>query len=642
MRHAVLSGFLWCMAAAGLWAAAPAAYQEAVVQLKKKADGAVLRQQKLRLRLASSLHAIRMGGDVDAVDQQGHTALMLAAQAGEAEVFDLLLKDGADAGKRAPGDVCMLMLAAQGGEYDIFAKVYKLAPISAVAADANGTTLFQYACMGGNRRVCRELLYAGANPTTRDRRGRSCLHYAAMGGNTIVFYDLISKGVCPTLKTHDGYDLLMAAARGGSPELVRSALDMGFVPTSRDRTGNTALMEAARFAPAEVVNLLLQHGASPCERDTAGANAPMYAAAVGNAVAYNIMAGNPNDAPDAKGRTPLVYAACGGSLPLVRQMLNAGADPTVLKRLPLRMAVACGHPKVALEIAARLPQVGADEMRSIPLVSLDDATYFASFLAAHCTQPGDRAAAVSLQRQLHAAQQDAAAYSRPDTQFPGNTPLQNAIVANFRGMMAFLLESGANVDTANRYGRTALMTAVECGNLLALRMLLRAKANPNLVDERGMTALKLAAASAWVEAFDLLLQAGADPAVTRPGSPSTLACAQSAGAEAALIVDKLAATAPMPTDQDAAYLAMCQAMDLGNTALLERILSVWPNANAADEHGRSLLMYAAGASCPDEMLSVLIRHGADVNAVDHSHRMPLHYVKSPTKRQLLIDAGAIP
>lgn len=642
MRRTVLSGLLWCVAAAGLWAAAPTAYQEAVVQLRKKADGAAVHRQKLRLRLASSLHAIRMGGELDAVDQQGHTALMLAAQAGEVQIFELLLAEGAKVDKRAPGDVCLLMLAAQGGAYEIFSKVYKLAPLSAVAADANGTTLFQYACMGGNKRVCRELLYAGANPTTRDRRGWSCLHYAAMGGNSLVFYDLISKGVSPTLKTHDGYDLLMAAARGGAPDLVRTLLDMGFEPTGRDRTGNTALMEAARFAPAEVVSLLLQHGASPYERDKSGANAPMYAAAVGNAVAYNIMAGNPKDAPDAKGRTPLVYAACGGSLPLVRQMLNAGADPTVQRRLPLRMAVACGHPKVALEIASRLPSVGANEMNAIPLLSLDDATYFASFLAEHCTQPGDRAAAASLQRQLRAAAQDAAAFSAPDSQFPGNTPLQNAVVANFRGMLAFLLESGAHVDSTNRYGRTALMTAVECGNLPAMRVLLRAKANPNLVDERGMTALKLAASAAWVEAFDLLLQAGADPAITQPGSPSTLACAQAAGADAAPIVAKLAEAEPMPTNQAEAYRAICQAMDCGNQALLERILTAWPNANATDEHGRSLLMYAAASSCPDEMLRVLIRRGADVNAVDHAHRMPLHYVQSPTKRQLLINAGAIP
>ena len=642
MRSVVLSGLLWCVAAAGLWAAAPTAYHEAVVQLKKKAESASVRQQKLRLRLASALHVIRMGGDVDAVDQQGHTALMLAALAGEGRVFDMLQADGADMQKRAPRDVRMLMLAAQGGDYEIFAKVYKLAPLSAVAADANGTTLFQYACMGGNRRICRELLYAGANPTTRDRQGWTSLHYACMGGNPQVFGELLARGVKPLLRTHDGYDLLMAAARGGSLELVHRVLEMGFVPTTRDRSGNTALMEAARFAPVEVVNLLLQRGASPYERDKMGANAPMYAAAVGHAAAYYAMRGNPKDAPDARGRTPLVYAACGGSLPLVRHMLNAGADPSVLRRLPLRMAVACGHTKIALEMAARMPSVGADDMHSIPLLTLDDATYFAALLAEHCAQPGDRAAAAALRRQLQAAAHDAAAFSAPDTQFPGNTPLQHAIVANFRGMVAFLLANGAQVDTPNRYGRTALMTAVECGNWQAMRILLRAKANPNIVDERGMTALKLAAAAAWPEAFDLLLQAGADPDITRPGSPSTLAIARAAGPDAAPIVAKLADQEPMPSTQSEAFLAMCQAFDCGNQAMLERLLAAWPNANATDERGQSLLMYAAASTCPDEMLRVLIRHGADVNAVDHANRLPLHYVKSPTKRRLLIDAGAIP
>ncbi len=632
---------VWCVCAAGIWAAEPA-YQDAVLRLKKAARTAHPGRQKLHLRLASSLNALRLGGEIDARDQQGHTALMLAALAGEKEIFEMLLERGADVTLRAPQDVCMLMLAAQGGQYDIFAKVHRLAPLAAVAADANGITLFQYACMGGNMRVCRELIYAGANPTTRDKRGRTSLHYAAMGGNHLVFYDLISKGVCPTLRTRDGYDLLMAAARGGSVELARTALHMGFVPTARDKSGNTALMEAARFAGAEMVKLLLQHGASPQDRDANGANAPMYAAAVGNAVAYNIMEGNPKDAPDAKGRTPLVYAACGGSLPLVRQMLNAGADPAVLHRLPLRFAVACGHPKVALEIASRLPAVGAEEMRNIPFYTLDDARYFAAFLAERCTHPGDRAAAASLHRQLGAAAQDAAAFSRPDEQHPGNTPLQNAIVANFRGMFSFLLECGADVNRANRYGHTALMTAVECNNLPMLKLLLAAGANPNQVDDAGMTPLKLAASAAWAEAFELLLAAGADPALSRPGTPSALSCALSAGPEAAAIVAKLAESEPLPTDAKAAYAAICQAIDVGNNAMVERILNVWPDADAADENGRTLLMYAAASACPDSMLRLLIDHGADVNAVDARNRMPLHYVQSPTKRQLLINAGAIP
>lgn len=638
---AIIIGLMGSIAT-GVPSAPPGVYQQAVLQLKDKAEKATPRQKKLRLRLAAALNNHRLGGDINAADQQGHTALMLAAQAGEQEIFDQLLADGASTSIAAPRDVRLLMMAAQGGNYAIFAKVHQLAPLAAIAADAQGTTLFQYACMGGNTRICRELIYAGANPTTRDRLGRTSLHYAAMGGSTQLFYDLISKGVNPKLKTRDGYDLLMAAARGGSLELARTALHMGYVPTSRDQAGNTALMEAARYADSEMVRLLMQHGASPQDRDKTGANAPMYAAAVGNAVAFNIMGGKPTDAPDAKGRTPLIYAAAGGSLPLVRQMLNAGASPTHLHRLPLRMAIACGHTKVALEIASRLPMVAAEEMRSIPLLTLDDATYFAAFLAERCNHPGDRAAAASLHRQLQAAVHHANALSRADDTYPHNTPLQNAISAHFQGMLAFLMESGADINTPNRYGRTALMTAVDCGNMPAIRALLRARANPNAMDDHGMTALKLAASAAWVEVFDLLLQAGADPELTRKGAPSTLSCAIAAGAGAESIVARLSEKATLPTDQASAYEAMCRAIDSGNTALLERLLAAWPNANATDERGRSLLMYAAASSCPDAVLHLLIRHGADVNAVDHQHRMPLHYVKNPTKRRILIDAGAIP
>lgn len=626
----------------GVLATPVSAYREAVVKLTQQSGTTSMRHKKLRLRLASLLHRIRLGEAVDVRDQQGYTALMLAAQAGERHIFELLLEKGSNPRLRAPRDVALLMLAAQGGDYTIFSRVHRLDPLSVAASDAHGTTLFHYACMGGNMRICRELIYAGANPTVRDKRGWTCLHYAAMGGDILVFNDLISKGICPTQLSHDGYDLLMAAAHGGSLDLARTALDLGFVPTSRDKAGNTALMEAARFASPEMASLLMQYGASPLDRDIHGANAPMYAAAVGNAAAFNVMGGNPKDAPDAKGRTPLVYAACGGSLPLVRQMLNAGADPTVLNRMPLRFAVACGHSKVALEIASRLPHVGAEEMRSIPLLTPDDALYFSSFLSEHCTHPGDRAAAAALRRLLGRLPGDSSALSAPDEQYPGNTPLQYAIIADFRGMLIFLLEHGTHVNERNRFGRTALMTAVECNNLFALRQLLRAGANPNHLDDYGMSAIKLAASMAWKEAFDLLQQAGADPHMTRPGSPSTLSCALSAGPDAAPLVEQLSASAPVPDDADAVYDALCQAIDSGSQSYVERIVERWPDVNLADAQGKTLLMHAAASACPDAMLSLLIARGADVNAVDKHHRMPLHYVQSPTKRRILIEAGAIP
>ena len=55
-----------------------------------------------------------------------------------------------------------------------------------------------------------------------------------------------------------------------------------------------------------------------------------------------------------------------------------------------------------------------------------------------------------------------------------------------------LLNKNANVDLQNLEGKTALMLAVESGNLVMVRALLSKNANINLVDSKGNTALTLA------------------------------------------------------------------------------------------------------------------------------------------------------
>jgi ankyrin repeat protein len=52
-----------------------------------------------------------------------------------------------------------------------------------------------------------------------------------------------------------------------------------------------------------------------------------------------------------------------------------------------------------------------------------------------------------------------------------------------------------------------------------------------------------------------------------------------------------------------------------------------------------LIIYAAQHGCSEE-LSVLIKHGADVNTLDYVPLTPLYYVTTAEKAQILIDAGA--
>ncbi len=75
-----------------------------------------------------------------------------------------------------------------------------------------------------------------------------------------------------------------------------------------------------------------------------------------------------------------------------------------------------------------------------------------------------------------------------------------------------LLDAGANVDSPNAEGQTALMVVARTGNLEAAKLLLRRGADVNAVERwGGQTALMWAAAQQQPAMVQLLLRAGADP-----------------------------------------------------------------------------------------------------------------------------------
>lgn len=619
-----------------------AAYAEAQHRLSMNMDdkNAFQRRQARNLRVA--LEHLKLGSVTDFRNRRGMTPLMLAALSGEAETFEYLLMHGANPRLLAPGNVTMLMLAAAGGNKEIFNRVLQYMRADSRVTDSVGTTLFQYACLGGNEELCSYILQEGGDAFIVNKKGHSAILFAARGGNVELFHNLLGRGANPQLLTRDGFDLLMAAAQGGELQLVQTALNMGFKPQHADVFGNTALMEAAAHAPSEVVALLLHHGAVADARNKKGVNAAMLAASAGNADACHLIGAHADAAPDAAGRSLLVYAASGGSHTLVRHLLQNGADPAENNRLALRTAVAAGHTYAALEIAAHLPDISRRDLHAIPLQTIDDAIAFSSFMAERCNDPVDKAVASALMQQMLRASNDPTALSKPGADDPqGFTPLQNAIAGRFYSFFLFLLEEGADVNASNAQGKTALMTAVELGDYSAVKRLLKAGANPNAMDRSGYTAIITAAEYADYAAFNLLVEHGANPELYRRGGPTALQSAMSAGPAGQELVNRLTGRPTRPTTRAEAFAALCKAMEEDNRGYFDRLLRDWPEPDAADESGNTLLMKAAYGSCPAHYVRYLVDKGANVNASDSNGFTPLMYAKTKEKREILRKAGAV-
>jgi ankyrin repeat protein len=96
--------------------------------------------------------------------------------------------------------------------------------------------------------------------------------------------------------------------------------------------GTTPLMHAARVGDAEGVKELLNRGADPALMN-ADSNGALWFACFADSeacAAALIQAGAPLDTQNVNGATALIYCASAGKSPLVRLLLEAGANPELM------------------------------------------------------------------------------------------------------------------------------------------------------------------------------------------------------------------------------------------------------------------------------------------------------------------------
>lgn len=191
------------------------------------------------------------------------------------------------------------------------------------------------------------------------------------------------------------------------------------------------------------------------------------------------------------------------------------------------------------------------------------------------------------------------------------TVLQYAVIGRraMRRSVAMLIAAGADVNAADRHGRTPLMFAVgKYANYWAAAQLVEGGADVNARDEGGCTALMKARRA---DAIKLLIAAGAD----------------------------------VNAADECGYTALHHLASSGEGALLLKLLiDAGADANARCKDGSTALILAADQFCSSDPLRVLLEAGAEVNAANAYGTTALsvattwHCNERP--RKLLLEAGA--
>ena len=254
---------------------------------------------------------LKAGADVNAIRPGGETPLMTAARTGKADAVRALLEGGASVNvtEQLKGQTALMWAAAENNAAAIERLVAAGADMK--ARSAGSFTAFLFAVRGGHVKAAAALLDAGANVNDTMPDGMSALVLAVYNAHFELASYLLDRGADPNAATHGwtalhqvawsrrpnrGFNLPGAVPTGSIDsldlvkKLVAKGADVNARMTKEPRDGNrnmlnrigaTPFLMAAKSADVPLMRTLLQAGANPTLKTVDGASALMVAAGVG-------------------------------------------------------------------------------------------------------------------------------------------------------------------------------------------------------------------------------------------------------------------------------------------------------------------------------------------------------------------------
>ena len=576
------------------------------------------------------------------VDSEGYTALARAAAAGRREVLafflaldygaagaDVQSNGGANLGVDVPtlkGET-PLHLAAGNGHCATALALLLADPRGRATLDVPNnrkeSALFAAAAAGELACVA-ELLGAGAALDTQNRDRETALFAAATNDRAEVVAQLAGAGAALDLTDARGATPLFSASRRNRPAAASALIAAGCrLNDATDAEGETAVYVAAKLGYAPVLAVLVT--------------------AVGSGVAARTV---DLERPNQHGETPLFAAARNGHKDAAQVLVNAGAKEF--------KASAKGR-----ELAALLDQLGVVSNGNGPFGDVEKASWT---VPPNLRPPQPRiketvvplggkknggtkkqatSSSSSSSSEDEAADEDGRRSLLVDNPLlAGETPLHRAARTGTLAVLRKLLASATPADLAvgnpTQNGWTALHSASASGEVGAVKLLLQAGADVNSADLRGDTALHVACRGSFdpraVEAAAAAAEAATEAATAAPTYPAGLA------AVVGLLAGWPGSRVNALNDFGSAPLHVASAG--GHLAALAALARAGAELDVATLHRRETALWVAARADVVTSAAALVALGANPDLGDREGWRPLHVAvakRSARSLQVLVD-----
>jgi ankyrin repeat protein len=326
-----------------------------------QAAGSDVADAVMKKNVAALRTLLQQKANVNAPQLDGTTAIHWAARLGDLEVADLLIRAGAKVSVANRIGVTPLQLAATDGNAAMIEKLIKAGANPNAPLTAEGDTVLMMAARNGKADAIKTLLDNGATINARETwGGTTALMWAVSEGHLAAAKMLVERGAEVNAKSY-----YVPAANGRGFE-GRQPVNAGAEQTVQEYAGGwmTPLMFASRQGDLDAARFLVESGADVNAISGDGKNALGLAIFNGNydIASYLIDKKADVNRADAQRFTPLFWAVdrrnmekgsngfawitTEDPLPVIRTLLDAGADPNAVVNNTPRSRNRGGSPRI--------------------------------------------------------------------------------------------------------------------------------------------------------------------------------------------------------------------------------------------------------------------------------------------------------